>query len=370
MSNDIRPIRYTIDMYQDLIDYKNGTTEQAKIYPEFIPQLSDATVDVYYGKAAEGTNSSTSSVLEYGINVFTIASGTDYAAKLPQPVTGRSTKIVNLTNVVIFLYPSNIGGQINNYAVDTPALVPPDGRVYEFFCVENPLPGAWTWSAPAVGQYDSGVITATTTGNTDHISAANSTSGYGIFGGFFSTSGWCYDGKNNPIIFNTVIPPSPLWPAGGTVIAFKPTSPWSAITKIKVYTNYITNGSPIFGLMYANQPTYYDPATGDVVNAGPGGGNNYGPYGYLTNVVNGTPGAGPLSANVGDPGTRWGEIVLNPNSTQIYSQVGDIYQGQIPYPYGSTPPIVDSWLSGYVCFMIRPGAALVDFKYQFFLEYI
>ncbi len=31
-------------------------------------------------------------------------------------------------------------------AIDAPVIIPPDGNTYEFICIENPLPGAWTFS--------------------------------------------------------------------------------------------------------------------------------------------------------------------------------------------------------------------------------
>jgi hypothetical protein len=92
--------------------------------------------------------------MDYGVNIFRTVTATDYCAKLPQPVTGKSTKIVNMTSQVLMVYPSNIGGKINNLAVDTPVSIPPDGVPYEFICIENPLPGAWTVSLPAIGQIE------------------------------------------------------------------------------------------------------------------------------------------------------------------------------------------------------------------------
>lgn len=112
----------------------------------------ESLLQVYDNLSADNTNSNTTAVLEYGVNVFTVATATDYAAKLPQPTTGRTTVIVNNTTSIISLYPSNIGGKINNYPIDTPAVIPPDGRSYSFICVENPLPGEWVWAAPATGQ--------------------------------------------------------------------------------------------------------------------------------------------------------------------------------------------------------------------------
>lgn len=353
-------------MYRDLIDYKNGFSQQAKIYPEFLPDSGGAQ-EVFYGLTAQGTTASTTAVLQYGINVFTTVTSTNYAAKLPQPVTGRTLKIVNLSNLPIHLFPSNIGGQINNYGVNIQAVIPPDGRVYEFFCIENPLPGAWSFNAPAIGQYDSGVITATTLDSNDHVSAASSTSGYGLYDGFYGSTGWSYNGVNYaPILTNTLTSPA------GTVVAFKPVGQvWNAITKIKVYTNYTTGADPIFGLSCGIGTTLYDgaPLTANIVTNGPASAGNYSPYGYCTNTIVGTP-SGPLATNVGDPGTKWGEINVVPFGGQTFSQVGDSYLGQQPNPYGPTPAIVDVYRSGYIAFFISPYAALTGFKFRFFLEYI
>jgi hypothetical protein len=45
-------------MYQDLIDYKNGTTEQAKIYPEFIPETPLPPLDCDEIKSCVGIDQS------------------------------------------------------------------------------------------------------------------------------------------------------------------------------------------------------------------------------------------------------------------------------------------------------------------------
>ncbi len=88
--------------------------------------------DVYDNLVANNTNSNTTAILNYGVNVFRTVTVTNYAAKLPQPKTGRTTIIVNNSDGIITLYPSNIGGRINNYAINMPATVPPDGKPYTF----------------------------------------------------------------------------------------------------------------------------------------------------------------------------------------------------------------------------------------------
>lgn len=102
------------------------------------------TINTRYGLSAQGTTVSTTSLLEYGINVFTTVTLTNYATKLPQPTTGKAVIVVNKGTTPLYVFPSNPGGEINNLGVDQPAIVPADGIAYTFFCIENPLPGQWS----------------------------------------------------------------------------------------------------------------------------------------------------------------------------------------------------------------------------------
>lgn len=114
---------------------------------------------VYDGLVANDTTmEDTTLVLEYGVNIVVTSSATDFACRLPIPVTGKRVIVVNRSLFSISLFPSMAGGQINNYAIDAPAIIPPDGAAYDFICIENPLPGAWVWSTPATNQIDSGEI--------------------------------------------------------------------------------------------------------------------------------------------------------------------------------------------------------------------
>jgi len=102
------------------------------------------------GLSAQGIDNTTTSIMSYGINIFTIADASNYATKLPQPITGQSAVIINNTLQEIYVYPSNVGGQINNLAIDAPYAVPPDGIAVTFVCTENPLPGEWNTVINAV----------------------------------------------------------------------------------------------------------------------------------------------------------------------------------------------------------------------------
>lgn len=107
---------------------------------------SDVVINTRYGLSAQGTTVNTTSLLEYGINVFTTVTLTNYATKLPQPTTGKGVIVVNKGSIPLYVYPSNPGGEINNLGVDQPAVVPADGNAYTFYCIENPQPGQWSVS--------------------------------------------------------------------------------------------------------------------------------------------------------------------------------------------------------------------------------
>jgi len=96
------------------------------------------------------TNASTSQAI-YGINVIDTATTSNLATRLPDPTTGKQTTFVNNSTMSILVFPSVVGGKING-VVDGYASIPNDGKPHTFLCTANPLPGAWTWSAPAVNQ--------------------------------------------------------------------------------------------------------------------------------------------------------------------------------------------------------------------------
>ncbi len=137
---------------------------------------------VFPGLVANNTTmEDTTLILEYGVNVIITSTATDFACRLPVPTTGKRITVVNNSLMTVSLFPDyNAGptgyliGRINNGAPGAPAIIPPDGRAYDFICIENPLPGAWVWSPPATGQYDSGEITATTTSSAFSVNIAAS----------------------------------------------------------------------------------------------------------------------------------------------------------------------------------------------------
>lgn len=313
------------------------------------------------------TMADTTLILEYGVNVIITSTATDFACRLPLPTTGKRVVVVNRSLYPISLFPSMVGGQINNYAIDAPAIIPPDGRAYDFICVENPLPGAWVWSPPATAQYDSGEITATTTGNTNFFSISSASilggptfaaerSGVGSLSGTTNS-------LNRPFIFEPTAPVA--YPNSNYLPLFKPTSYWNLITKVKIYTNVVSNNTPSFTLTSTAGYNTYTAGTTTWVAQGIAYGDT--PYVNAFGLTNTIVGSNPVgvTANVGDPGTRWGEITLTPSSFLgvlfSVSFVGD--------KFISTDGIVDTWFTRYLTASLLPRTTGA-IKYRFFIEYM
>ena len=303
------------------------------------------------------------------------------------------------------MYPSNVGGQINNLPIDTPATLPPDGKLYEFICIKNPLPGAWTFSAPATGQYDSGEIEVSITagsaeGGNPWVTAINSTK-YTVTDAPFITNVWAYDGKNRPAQLPTPQPSTSTLRTYDFATAFRPETPWKGISKIKVYTNLLSSvdafGDPVgngeIRLNAAGEIDYYDIVTSDVITNGEGNTKMLFRL-YPSNIITGTPATGSTeytSANIGDPGTIWTEkVAFSDNNSNINldgDNVNTIVRGTLignetlgtlifpfTYPAEYIGEQVEKFYSSYISFQFQPFSSfdygtIPDFKFRFIIEY-
>ena len=364
-----------------------------------ISGLSDISNSIYTvnkGLNANNTTTATTSVLIYGVNVFTGVTAANFATKLPQPVTGKSVKVINNGITFLQIFPSNIGGRINNLPINTAAVIPPDGNLYEFICIENPLPGEWTFSAPATGQYDSGVIimSATSIGiGSNPVVTAYDSDVYGMIQTFFNGT-VSYNGKNKParqvspsFIINGLNPYN-------RALFFRPETPWKGIAKIKVYTNLIPvivdEEEISYGeirIMGSGYYTKYIADTGEEA----GGDENSTNELFRTNLSNRIAGSASTgstiytSANIGDPGTIWGERVANTGSgsdVSIGSNVEGtfignksiettLYSGDNGYLQGK---MIEKYYSSYISFQFNllpyvNYGTIPDFKFKFIIEY-
>tara|TARA_R110001606_G_scaffold376872_1_gene535688 strand:+ start:397 stop:1533 length:1137 start_codon:yes stop_codon:yes gene_type:complete len=266
----------------------------------------------------QGTDATTTSQAIYGVNLIDTATAQAFATRLPDASTGKQVTFVNTSTVSILVFPSVTGGKING-VVDGYASIPNDGTAYTFTCIQNPLPGAWTWSPPAVNQIQFPRISIThTQGSTGFVW------GVGIADGNSSTScsaQWftCrnINWLSTPLQFtnNGATDPVKSW-------ATYNLTPARTITTTKVYSNVLdadTDGTnyPTIG-RYVSFPSSQGGAnyTASSVSLGPG---------YNTGAVDGkTVAQGPLSSppQIGDAGTNYkiqpmGPIQVSPTQTDL-----------------------------------------------------
>ena len=291
--------------------------------------------DVFQNLSAEGIDNTTTSIMSYGVNVFTTSSQTDFCAKLPQPVTGKRSTIVNMSTQAITVHPSNVGGRINNLPVDQPLVIPNDGKAYEFICTENPLPGEWNIIAPpATSQYQGVEIEVAHTNGvaTNRFGITTATLGTGVGSGI--------DGNQNLT----------LTPAAGGWISL---NQLATMTRLKVYTNILQSD---LASDYIQVGVYQAYKT--AVNASTSGIRSY--IRFLPS------GSGTYLAPVG---------VLN--SPPEIGDTDTMYYEQVAFIGGGNGISDQMGLGGqfsryYVTFgmLIPADAATKTYKFQFFLEYV
>jgi len=302
------------------------------------------------------TDATTTTYMQYAYNVISTATTINYAARLPNPpVKGKNTTIINISSVPIVIYPSVVGGSING-VVNGSALIPNDGKPYVFFCYENPLPGAWTWTPPATNQYDSGEIILTQSSVGGIISAANNS---------FIT----YDAQNSAStgIANNGISKALILVNTSDGVWFKPSSFWNNITKIKVYTNNAVNVSTV-NVKISSQVSYYNISTGALIGNGVGLASDLISTTNIDSSVSGTfvPVTTDRSAFSGSDGSLYKEITVTPIAG-VVGTIGDKYLGQVSV----SGTLRDAWQVGYIKFLFNPNATIdgADTRIRFFIEY-
>jgi len=368
-------IQALIDEIQTNANYP--ATKMNPLLSSMLDFASAGQTQVFDGLVANDTTlADTTLVLEYGVNIIVTATDTDFACRLPIPVTGKRVIVINRSTRSISLFPSMAGGRINNYAIDAPAIIPPDGNAYDFICIENPLPGAWVWSPPAIGQYDSGEITTNTIPQRVYSSVAPNLVLENQ--GFYSANSFAVDGLNRPVL-PLVLSNNPGPGSNDNFVAFKPSAGWNAIVKVKVYTNLawypFGSSNPQIGLTQGSGYSSYLPGTQTYVGQTPGFGFTVGNYNLNPayaecdyQVAGLAPGTflpiGTLTPNIGDAGTAWGELVMNTYNGSG-SRVGTFYEGIDTN--GN-----DYYFTQMVNFQINPflnSISLTGFKFRFFIEF-
>lgn len=265
--------------YEESVDEVVG-----KIYEEL--EVISENTETVQELILDDVDNTTTSIAIYGVNIVNTATTSDLATRLPTAVTGRQTVFINNSTMSILVFPSTVGGEING-VVDGFASIPNDNKAYVFYCTENPLPGAWTWTPPAIGQFQL----------PDRISVSHTN---GV-----QTRAWGV-GVSGAQLIN---PPGPSWYddisiSGSLALTFVPNqdywatsnlSPERTLVRTKVYSNFLASDG-------VNLPTI-----GRYVAYGNGAGmNNYTASGVNLSGGDTVP-SGPLNSpvEIGDVGTLY-----------------------------------------------------------------
>ena len=332
----LRERRFSENQYQGIIKANKPTS----VNPfATMADAKEGILEVNDNLVLEGTTDASTSQAIYGINVITTATTSDLATRLPIPKTGRQTVFINNSTMPILVFPSVVGGEING-VVNGSASIPNDSKPYTFYCIENPLPGAWVWSAPAVGQIQVPTIEVA------HVNGVQ-TSAYGV-------------GVPGAQLIN---PPGPNWyddisgtQSGGQITfipsqsywATAPFNPERTLVTTKVYSNFVAADG-------ANKPNIqrkvlYMPSASAI--------NGYSASGVNMNSNFQVVPTGPLNAptEVGDIGT--------------YYKIQPANLIQVP-PVQTDSMGVGAFSNYYYTFIIiiPSTAATKTYKFDIFLEH-
>lgn len=123
------------------INGTSGSSGSSGTSATLIPSQSSIT--------ASGTTISTTEILDYSIVNLISATSTDYAVRLPEPQLGGVVNIVNQSSVNISVFPYDSDDTILGQSAGAAYIIPPDGRLYQITCVQNPGQGVWSVAIPS-----------------------------------------------------------------------------------------------------------------------------------------------------------------------------------------------------------------------------
>jgi hypothetical protein len=291
----------------------------------------------------------TTSVAIYGLNVVTSASSANIACRLPVAQEGFSSTIINESDMNILVYPSAAGGSINGL-IDMAATIPPDNTPYIFECINNPLPGAWTYTAPATNQYVLPEIVIPHTGGTAAIQywgvgKTGTTIGANTWGGTVKV----VDNYNGTFTFS---PGPQYWDTvtdNGLPVSAR-------LVRAKVYTNFVSGDTASLAIVptISRYVAYMNSA---------GGLPNHTASGIdLTPITTVPPGTLSVPPEIGDFGTYYSieDYPSNPVISPGPSELDEIGLGL----YSQNYFIFSITLFSGAMFAVK------DYKFRIILEYI
>lgn len=311
-----------------------------------ISDVIDSTVATISTITVQGTTDATTAYMNFGINLVAVSTNSDFCARLANPpVEGGVVNIINTSLLAITIFPSQIGGSING-VVDGSFIVPNDNKSYIFTCYENPLPGAWTVTAPATTQIVLGEMSvAHTQGVASSVFGAGTNNAIGAMGASLDGSG------------NIVLATPSAW---GHLTTF------ATCTKTKIYTNIVAGDvvNNLTGVIKAERIVFFKSSANGATSLVA---NDYLEFEYSagTSVYGFTVYEAPVGT-------------LTPSPNELVGDTGTYYVGHhapsalVGNNLGIPCPACIGAFSGYYWhYAIHIGAAAITktYKFQIFLEY-
>lgn len=340
----------------------------AIIYRDIADIYNGGIVSEVFDAIANGSDQTTTTYLQTGLNVVSSASTANYCMRLPYPaVKGSVCKIVNNTSYPIVVYPSATGGSINGLAYGF-AVIPADKNIYQFECWDASGSSMWSYQQKAGSTYTTGDITFTAPA-TGAMTCSDSTR-YFTSDGFNSNSGVAYDSLNKPAFQTGTYTQAPNT---YSYAFFKPSPAWLNPIELRCYTNILFSGCQI-AILEGSYINYYNSSTGVFVGSESASASTpWGSYIDLDLKVSGST-AGQVATSIGDPGTYYKVQSLASLIPQIPTNgVGDYkFPGTFTTTSNGTPlnQTCDKYLSRYIQFGITTYTAQAGVKVRFELDYV
>lgn len=158
-----------ISQQADLTERKSGISNSVT-EPFTIEEILTPSQSAISG---DGTNIGTDSVLSYNVNLVSASAG-DYSVRLPEPSLGGVVGVVNTSAVSVYVFPYDLASSILGLPAGEPFVVPADGQLYNFTCVQNPAVGVWSVAIPASNNSITKSVSTLLTADGTHVSGTES----------------------------------------------------------------------------------------------------------------------------------------------------------------------------------------------------
>lgn len=112
--------------------YIYSTDSKTTIANRINALVANASLPVYSGLSAQGTDDTTTSTTSVGVNIFSTVTVSNFCTKLPNATSGDIVRIVNNGAANLRVFPYDPLNSINGLPAGAYVVVPNNGQMYEF----------------------------------------------------------------------------------------------------------------------------------------------------------------------------------------------------------------------------------------------